>query len=56
MYHALFVGFGTMTLLAVILLVLRARVALLESRLREAEELAAALGLIEDGDDYQDDE
>jgi heme exporter protein C len=56
MYHALFVGFGTMTLLAAILLIVRARLALLESRLREAEELGAALGLIEDRDDYLDEE
>lgn len=56
MYHALFVGFGTMTLLAAILLIVRARLALLESRLRDAEELGAALGLIEDRDDYLDEE
>lgn len=55
MYHALFVGFGTMTLLAALLLIVRARLALLESRLRDAEELGAALGLVEDGDDYLDD-
>jgi heme exporter protein C len=44
MYHALFVGFGTMTLLSVLLLTLRAQLALIDSRLRDAEELAAALG------------
>jgi len=48
MYHALFVGFGTMTLLAIVLLTLRARLALLDSRLRDAEELAAALGYIDE--------
>lgn len=53
MYHALYVGFGTMTLLTAILLILRAHLALAESRLRDAEELAAALGIIED-DDYLD--
>jgi heme exporter protein C len=52
MYHALFVGFGTMTLLTILLLVLRARLALVESQLRDSEELAAALGIVEGGDDY----
>jgi len=56
MYHALFVGFGTMTLLSLLLLVLRAQVATAESRLRDAEELAAAVGLIEGEDDYFEDE
>lgn len=56
MYHALFVGFGTMTLLSILLLTLRAQTALAESRLRDAEELAAAVGLIEGEDDYFEDE
>lgn len=55
MYQALFVGFGTMTLLAVLLLILRARLALNESRLRDAEELAAALGIVE-GEDALDED
>jgi heme exporter protein C len=51
MVHALSVGFGTMTLLCVILVMLRAHLAALESRLAEAEELSAALGLTE-GDEF----
>jgi heme exporter protein C len=56
MYQALFLGFGLMTALCIILLILRARLALLESRLRDAEELAAALGYVDGGDDYFDEE
>lgn len=47
---ALSAGFLTMTLLAALLLILRMRLALQESRLREAEELAASLGY---GDDEE---
>ncbi len=56
MYQALFMGFGTMTLLALILLILRANLALAESRLRDAEELAAALGIVEDDEHYFEDD
>ncbi len=56
MRYALSMGFGTMTLLAALLLILRARLALTESKLRDAEELAAALGLIEDGEEYSDED
>ncbi len=52
MYHALYVGFFTMTLLAALLLHLRARLALTESRLKDAEELSALLGLTEGEEDY----
>lgn len=51
MSHALTVGFYTMTLLCIIVVILRARLALMSSRINDAEELAAALGLTE-GDDY----
>ncbi|HXS18435.1 MAG TPA: cytochrome c biogenesis protein CcsA [Polyangiaceae bacterium] len=47
MRHAFFFGFVTMTALSVLLLFVRARLALIESRLRQAEELSAALGLSE---------
>ncbi len=47
MMHAFFFGFFTMTALAFLLLFVRARLALAESRLREAEELSAALGISE---------
>lgn len=56
MYQALFMGFGTMTLLALILLILRANLTLAESRLRDAEELAAALGIVEDDEHYFEDD
>ena len=49
MKQALLFGFVTMTLLTTLLLFLRARAALAESRLREAEELSIALGYL--GDD-----
>ncbi len=52
MYHALFVGFATMTLLAIVLIIQRAKLAMVDSRLRDAEELSAALGLTEGDDDY----
>lgn len=42
------VGFVTMTLLAIVLLVLRARLGRAESRLRETEEALATLGLLDD--------
>jgi heme exporter protein C len=45
MVHALMVGFVAMTLLAFVLLVLRARLALAQSRVRMLEERGAALGL-----------
>ncbi len=48
MKSALSVGFLTMTLLAVLLLTLRARVARAESRLKEAEEAAATLGVLDE--------
>lgn len=48
MTHALLVGFGTMTLLTILLLTLRARQALLESRLQGAEDLAHASDLIDE--------
>jgi heme exporter protein C len=56
MYHALFVGFGTMTVLAILLIALRASLALLESKLRDSEELAASLGLVDGGEeaDFED--
>lgn len=54
MKTALGVGFVTMTLLATLLLVLRARLALAESRLREAEEVAATLGLTEEDAPHQE--
>ncbi len=54
MKTALGVGFVTMTLLAALLLVLRARLALAESRLREAEEVAATLGLTEEDAPHQE--
>lgn len=44
---ALAIGFGTMTLLALILLVVRARLAVTESRLDDATETAATLGLLD---------
>jgi heme exporter protein C len=47
MRTALLMGFFTMTILAVLLIALRARLALTAARLRDAEELAAALSLIE---------
>lgn len=47
MMHAFVFGFFTMTLLAALLLYVRAKVALSESRLNDAEELSAALGLSE---------
>lgn len=50
MTHALLVGFCTMTLLSVLLLVLRARTAVTESRLYDAEELAATLGVLDEPD------
>ena len=52
MTHALLVGFGTMTLLAVLLLLLRSRAALIEGRLLEAEELAGAVGLLDEDDQF----
>ncbi len=48
MKHALLVGFVSMTLLALLLLMARARLALAESRFREAEETAATLGLLDE--------
>lgn len=51
MGQALGMGFVTMTLLAFLLLALRARTALLESRVHEAEELAFTLGLLGDEED-----
>lgn len=48
MVHALLFGFLNMTLLAILLLRVRAQLALEDSRLKEAEELAAALGLVEE--------
>jgi heme exporter protein C len=47
MQHALLVGFIAMTLLAIVLLWSRARLALSVSRLRRVEERAAAAGLLE---------
>jgi hypothetical protein len=47
---ALSFGFLTMTLLAGLLLVQRMRLAHLNSRLREAEELAVTLGVSDDDD------
>lgn len=44
---ALGIGFGTMTLLSLLLLVMRARLALTESRLSDATENAATLGLLD---------
>ncbi len=48
MVHALVAGFVAMTLLAVVLLWVRARLALSGHRLARAEELAAANGVLED--------
>lgn len=48
MTHALMVGFGTMTLLSALLLILRARTAVDESRVYDAEELAATLGVLDE--------
>lgn len=56
MYQALYLGFGLMTALCIIVMLLRARLALLESRVRDAEELAAALGFVDGTDDYFDEE
>ena len=50
MSHALLVGFITMTLLAILLLTLRARLSLAESRLLGAEELAGVVNVL-DADD-----
>jgi len=47
MQHAFSFGFLTMTVLAFLLLFVRAKLALAEARLREAEELSAALGFSE---------
>lgn len=49
MLHALFVGFATMSLLAICLLIIRQRLALSEARFREAEELASTF--LTEGDD-----
>ena len=51
MSQALGFGFVTMTLLAFILLFVRARLAFSESRLRESEELAYTLGLLGEEND-----
>jgi heme exporter protein C len=50
MRHALFLGFLAMTLLAILLLILRARLAESRARVLRAEEHAAALGLLDDED------
>lgn len=55
MYHALGVGFATMTLLTVVLIILRTQINLLSAQLRDAEELSAALGFTE-SDELFDDE
>lgn len=48
MKTALFMGFGAMTLLALLLLVSRARLAVAKARIARAEEHAAGLGLLDD--------
>lgn len=48
MVHALLFGFFSMTLLAVLLLRVRMQLALVDARLKEAEELGAALGLVDE--------
>jgi heme exporter protein C len=47
MLHALTVGFATMTLFAIVLLILRARLASLQARLSRIEEAAVARGALE---------
>ncbi len=54
MKSTLSIGFVTMTLLAGLLLVLRARLASAEARLREAEEVLATMGVLEEDSAAED--
>jgi heme exporter protein C len=54
MKTTLSIGFGTMTLLAAVLLTLRARLARAESRLREAEEALVTMGVLEEDSSLDD--
>jgi hypothetical protein len=47
MLHALTFGFATMTLFAIVLLILRARLASTQARLARIEEAAVARGALE---------